>query len=48
MPLEDPDLGEILGVKGEAVVLYREPLTTQVEDPASAAGRWGILGFPSG
>ena len=29
MPLEDPDLGEILGVTGEAGVLYRKPLTTQ-------------------
>lgn len=38
---------QILGVEGEVVVLYREPSTTQVEDPASA-GRCGILGFPAG
>ena len=29
MLLVDPAIGEIRGVKGEAVVNYREPLTTK-------------------
>jgi len=34
----------IAKVEGEAIVLYRKPLTTQVDDPVSA-GRYGILDF---
>ena len=34
-------------VEGAAVVIYRKPLTTQVEDPVSA-GRCGAIGFPVG
>jgi len=38
---------QIQGIKGEAVVIYCEPLITQVEDPVST-GRWSIFGFPEG
>ena len=40
-------MAQIQGIKGEAVVVYCEPLITQVEDPV-LTGRWGILGFPEG
>ncbi|MFC1859599.1 four helix bundle protein [Thermodesulfobacteriota bacterium] len=36
---------QIQGVECEAVVIYREPLTTQIADPA-IAGRCSIIGFP--
>ena len=47
LTLQKSRMLQIQGVKGEAVVSYRKPLTTQVEDPAST-GRCGILGFPKG
>jgi hypothetical protein len=45
--LQKSRMPQILGVEGEAVILYREPSTTQVEDSESA-GRCGIFGFPGG
>ena len=38
---------QVQGVKGETVVSYRKPLTTQVEDPVSS-GKCYIVGFPEG
>ena len=47
LTLQKSRMQKLLGVEGEAVVLYRESSTTQVEDPVPA-GRCGILGFPVG